>query len=80
MLHRTHGAAALARGYPNYGAALAAATGEQFITLVSRTWSTDPDRAGKVLDVYDHHRLAFEPAGRELATAPPGSPSSEAAG
>lgn len=60
----------LARGYPNYGAALAATTGEQFITLVSRTWSTDPARAGKVLDVYDHHRAAFEPAVEELAAAP----------
>jgi flagellum-specific peptidoglycan hydrolase FlgJ len=61
----------LARSYPNYGEALAATTGEQFITLVSRTWSTDPDRAGKVLDVYDHHRLAFEPVDREVAAAQP---------
>lgn len=49
----------LAAAWPNYGAALHAATGEQFITEVSRTWSTDPNRAGKVLAVYDDHRAAL---------------------
>jgi flagellum-specific peptidoglycan hydrolase FlgJ len=49
----------LAGSWPNYRAALAATTGEQFIAEVSRTWSTDPQRAGNVLDVYDHHRAAF---------------------
>ena len=49
----------LATGYPNYREALAAATGEQFVTAVSRSWSTDPARAGKVLAVYDAHRGAF---------------------
>lgn len=45
----------LARAWPNYRVALAAKTGEQFITAVSRTWSTDPARAGKVLALYDAH-------------------------
>ncbi len=49
----------LAAAWPNYAAALRAATGEQFITEVSRTWSTDPARAGKVLTVYDCHRAVF---------------------
>jgi flagellum-specific peptidoglycan hydrolase FlgJ len=49
----------LAASWPNYAAALRAATGEQFIAEVSRTWSTDPARAGKVLAVYDYHRAAF---------------------
>ncbi len=49
----------LAAAWPNYGAALQATTGEQFITEVSRTWSTDPARAGKVLAVYDYHRAVF---------------------
>jgi flagellum-specific peptidoglycan hydrolase FlgJ len=49
----------LANGYSNYREALAATTGEQFVTLVSRSWSTDPARAGKVLAVYDTHRAAF---------------------
>ena len=51
----------LADAWPHYRAALAADTGEQFIAEVSRTWSTDPARAGKVLDLYDHHRAAFAP-------------------
>lgn len=66
---------ALSDSYPHYREALAATTGEAFITAVSRTWSTDPARAGKVLTVHDHHRDAFtqflavgEPApSRELA-------------
>jgi flagellum-specific peptidoglycan hydrolase FlgJ len=70
----------LAKGYPNYGAALAATTGEQFIALVSRTWSTDPDRAGKVLDVYHHHRQAFDPVGTQVAAAPPSTTTQPAAG
>jgi flagellum-specific peptidoglycan hydrolase FlgJ len=63
----------LARAWPNYRKALAAKTGEQFIAAVSRTWSTDPARAGKVLAVYDAHRGAFEPMdepGREAAAKP----------
>lgn len=42
--------------YPHYAAALAATTGEQFIVEVSQTWSTDPDRARKVLSIYDAHQ------------------------
>jgi flagellum-specific peptidoglycan hydrolase FlgJ len=49
----------LADAWPNYRAALAAKTGEQFVTEVSRSWSTDPARAGKVLAVYDDHRATF---------------------
>lgn len=50
----------LSAAYPNYKAALGAATGEQFVTEVSKTWSTDPGRAGKVLAVYDCHRKTLE--------------------
>lgn len=46
----------LSAAYPNYKAALQASSGEQFITEVSKTWSTDPSRAGKVLAVHDCHR------------------------
>ncbi len=46
----------ISAAYPNYKAALQAPSGEQFITEVSKTWSTDPSRAGKVLAVYDCHR------------------------
>jgi flagellum-specific peptidoglycan hydrolase FlgJ len=45
----------LARNYPHYAAALVATTGEDFVTQVSRTWSTDPDRAKKVLEIFDAH-------------------------
>lgn len=45
----------LSHGYPHYGAALKAETGAQFIADVSRSWSTDPERAGKVLAIYDAH-------------------------
>lgn len=49
----------LAGTYPDYKAALSATTGEQFVTAVSHTWSTDPARAGKVLSIYDAHNSAF---------------------
>jgi len=45
----------LAPKYPNYAAALAATTGEDFIRSVSKTWSTDPQRADKVLQIYNAH-------------------------
>lgn len=43
---------ALAPHYPHYAAALAASDGPTFVREVSQTWSTDPDRARKVLDIY----------------------------
>lgn len=46
---------ALQAGYPHYGAALAAKSGEQFVLQVSKSWSTDPQRATKVLSVYRQH-------------------------
>jgi flagellum-specific peptidoglycan hydrolase FlgJ len=52
----------LGRAYPHYAAALAAKTGEEYVVEVSKSWSTDPDRAGKVLAVYDAHRDAFADA------------------
>jgi flagellum-specific peptidoglycan hydrolase FlgJ len=42
--------------YPHYANALKAADGETFIREVSKTWSTDPERGQKVLDIYDAHR------------------------
>lgn len=46
----------LAPHYPHYAAALAADTGEDFVREVSLTWSTDPHRADKVLDIYSFHQ------------------------
>ena len=41
--------------HPHYAAALDAATGEEFVRMVSQTWSTDPSRASKVLSIYAAH-------------------------
>lgn len=46
----------LAGKYPDtYGAALEAKTGEDFITLVSRKWSTWTERGANVLAIYRAH-------------------------
>ncbi len=45
----------LERAYPHYGAALAARNGEQFVEEVSKSWSTDPQRAAKVMSVFRKH-------------------------
>jgi flagellum-specific peptidoglycan hydrolase FlgJ len=42
----------LAHAYPHYAAALAAVDGDTFVLEVSRTWSTDPHRADKVLAIH----------------------------
>lgn len=38
--------------YPEYQAALTATTPEAYISAVSKRWSTDPERATKVLAIY----------------------------
>ena len=48
-------------GYPAYASALAATTGEIFVEQVSRAWSTDPQRAQKVLAIYRQHSASFLP-------------------
>lgn len=50
----------LAPVYPNYAAALAATTGEDFVTEVSKTWSTGPTRAQQVIEIRHSHPEAFE--------------------
>ncbi len=45
--------------YPAYAAALKATDGAAFVTLVSKKWSTDPERAVKVLEVWTAHRGVF---------------------
>lgn len=42
----------LASTFPHYAAALDAKTGEDYVREVSQTWSTDPQRADKVLRIY----------------------------
>lgn len=55
LLHR------LQHSYPAYARALAATTGEAFIEEVSRAWSTDPQRAAKVLAIHRLHCVSFLP-------------------
>lgn len=45
----------LAPAFPHYAEALAAPAGAAFIQAVSLTWSTDPQRADKVLAIYAQH-------------------------
>jgi flagellum-specific peptidoglycan hydrolase FlgJ len=42
----------LASVYPHYAAALAAKDQASYVTEVSRTWSTDPERGQKVLQIW----------------------------
>src|SRR5258708_13964256 len=51
----------LEHSYPAYARALAAASGEAFIEEVSRAWSTDPQRAAKVLAIHRQHSASFLP-------------------
>jgi flagellum-specific peptidoglycan hydrolase FlgJ len=53
LLHR------LQQNYPAYARSLAAVTGEVFIEEVSRAWSTDPQRAAKVLAIHRQHCASF---------------------
>lgn len=45
----------LASTYAHYAAALAAPDAQSYVTEVSRSWSTDPDRAQKVLQIYQKY-------------------------
>ena len=49
----------LAKAYPAYAAAIAAKDGESFVRLVSKRWSTDPDRGMKVLRIHEVHSEVF---------------------
>lgn len=51
----------LSKSYPFYAAALASPTPEEFITNVSRSWSTDPQRAAKVLSIYHEYAVTLKP-------------------
>jgi flagellum-specific peptidoglycan hydrolase FlgJ len=51
----------LQHSYPAYARAVAATTGEAFVEEVSRAWSTDPQRAAKVLAIHRQHCASFLP-------------------
>jgi flagellum-specific peptidoglycan hydrolase FlgJ len=46
----------LAPQYPHYASALAATTPEQYLTEVSKTWSTDPLRAQSCIQILHGHK------------------------
>jgi flagellum-specific peptidoglycan hydrolase FlgJ len=45
--------------YPEYKAALHAQNADDYVRAVSKRWSTDPDRAEKVLEIYYAHKALF---------------------
>jgi flagellum-specific peptidoglycan hydrolase FlgJ len=51
----------LAPHYPHYAAALAAKDPVTYINQVSMSWSTDPQRATKVLSIYHAHAALLTP-------------------
>jgi flagellum-specific peptidoglycan hydrolase FlgJ len=60
----------LQQSYPAYARALAATTGEAFVEEVSRAWSTDPQRAAKVLAIHRQHCASFLPLPPPLVAGP----------
>jgi flagellum-specific peptidoglycan hydrolase FlgJ len=47
----------LSNAYPHYAGALRAPDAPTYISEVSKTWSTDPDRGKKVLSIYQEYAL-----------------------
>lgn len=52
----------LAPGYPHYYAALHAADPQDYVTEVSKTWSTAPDRAANCIAIFRAHQDILGPA------------------
>lgn len=50
---RTSTLTRLSKAYPHYAAALAAPDAKVFVREVSQTWSTDPERADKVVAIFE---------------------------
>jgi flagellum-specific peptidoglycan hydrolase FlgJ len=52
----------LAGAYPHYAAALVARDAIGYVTEVSKTWSTDPERAAKVIAIFNEYFPLMERA------------------
>lgn len=50
----------LAPEFPNYAAALSAPDAKTYVTAVSKTWATDPQRAEKCITIYSEHGQQLE--------------------
>ena len=59
FLERMNTLRRLAPEYPHYAFAIEAKDAETYITEVSLSWSTDPDRAKKVLQIYHAHAASL---------------------
>lgn len=58
----------LANLFPHYAAALKATDPEAFVAEVSKTWSTDPNRAEKVISIYREYLTPIAPPDAEPGT------------
>jgi flagellum-specific peptidoglycan hydrolase FlgJ len=67
----------LSGAYPHYAAALDAPDAATYIIEVSKTWSTDPQRAAHVQALYDEYMAAVAPA-NPAAPVAPAAPASSA--
>jgi flagellum-specific peptidoglycan hydrolase FlgJ len=66
----------LSNAYPHYKAAIDAKDAHTYITEVSKTWSTDPNRALKVEGIYAEY-VSATPAASPGAAATPTDPAKE---
>lgn len=79
FLDRMHTLGRLAPKYPHYRAALTAEDEYTYVREVSQSWSTDPQRSEKVIEIYDSY---CEHWAQNAATTPdaqaPEAPAAEA--
>jgi flagellum-specific peptidoglycan hydrolase FlgJ len=72
FLDRMHTLGRLAPYYAHYKAALEAPDERTYVQEVSRSWSTNPERANKVTEIYDAYAeyWAANPGGAAINVAP----------
>jgi flagellum-specific peptidoglycan hydrolase FlgJ len=78
FLDRMHTLGRLAPKYAHYAAALAATDAETYVLEVSKSWASDPERAAKVIQIYNEYLelQPAEPAPAANDTAPATQPES----
>lgn len=69
----------LAPEFPHYAAALAATDGAHFVIEVSKSWSTDPDRAAIILQIHAAHASFLRQLTGEIERAAAAAPGGDAA-
>jgi flagellum-specific peptidoglycan hydrolase FlgJ len=71
---RIHTLSRLSTVYPNYARALTAPTPQKYVEWISKTWSTDPQRAEKVEAIYSEvfgSQTESQPASQSASPAAP---------